>query len=64
MTQKMIEFLLKYANPSIVYRIKCEILQNISKEDGLSKEAALNVYHGIFKTECGKKICKEMFGIC
>ena len=25
--------------------------------------AALNAYHSIFKTECGKKICKEMFGI-
>ena len=64
MTQKMIEFLLKNANPSIVYRIKCEILQNISKEDGLSKEPALNVEHGVCKTGCGKKICQEMFGIC
>ena len=26
-------------------------------------ELALNAYHSIFKTECGKKICKEMFGI-
>ena len=43
--------------------VDADFLVNIM-EDGLSKEAALNVYHGIFKTECGKKICKEMFGIC
>ena len=43
--------------------VEADFLVNIM-EDGLSKEAALNVYHRIFKTECGKKICKEMFDIC
>ena len=42
--------------------VEADFLVNIM-EDGLSKEAALNAYHNIFKTECGKKICKEMFGI-
>ena len=32
-------------------------------EDGLSKEAALKAYHNIFKTSCGKMICREMFDI-
>ena len=32
-------------------------------EEGLSKEAALNAYNNIFITECGKKICKDMFAI-
>ena len=32
-------------------------------EDGLSKEAALKAYHSIFKTACGKTICREMFNI-
>lgn len=31
--KRMINFLLKNANPSIVYRVKKEILQNISKEE-------------------------------
>lgn len=42
--------------------VEADFLVNIM-EDGLSKEAALNAYHSIFKTECGKKICKEMFDI-
>ena len=42
--------------------VEADFLVNIM-EDGLSKEAALEVYHRIFKTECGKKICKEMFDI-
>ncbi|MCI7041267.1 MAG: hypothetical protein MR992_03905 [Lachnospiraceae bacterium] len=46
-----------------LFTLEADFLVNIM-EDGLSKEAALNVYHGIFKTECGKKICKEMLGIC
>ena len=29
----------------------------------ISKEAALNAYKRIFKTACGKKICREMFGL-
>ena len=35
----------------------------IIMEDGLSKEAALKAYHSIFKTACGKTICREMFNI-
>lgn len=42
--------------------IEADFLVNIL-EEGLSKEAALNAYNNIFKTECGKKICKEMFAI-
>ena len=42
--------------------VEADFLVNIM-EDGLSKEAALEVYHRILKTECGKKICKEMFDI-
>ena len=30
-------------------------------DDNLTKEAALKAYNCIFKTECGKKICREMF---
>lgn len=41
--------------------VEADFLVNIM-EDNLSKEAALNIYHNIFKTECGKKICEEMFG--
>ena len=48
---------------SKLLNLKIHITVNIM-EDGLSKEAALKVYHRIFKTECGKKICKEMFNIC
>ena len=33
-------------------------------EDNLSKEAASHAYHTIFKTECGKQICRDMFGLC
>ena len=43
--------------------VESDFLVNIM-EDGLSKQAAFNAYHSIFKTECGKKICKEMFNIC
>lgn len=42
--------------------VEADFLVNIM-EDSLSKEAALNTYNNIFKTECGKKICKEMFGL-
>lgn len=40
--------------------VEADFLVNIF-EDGLSKEAALNAYNNIFRTECGKKICREMF---
>lgn len=42
--------------------IEADFLVNIL-EEGLSKEATLNAYHDIFKTECGKKICREMFAV-
>ena len=42
--------------------IEADFLVNIL-EDSLSKEVALNAYNNIFKTECGKKIFKEMFEI-
>lgn len=40
--------------------VEADFLVNIY-EDHLPKEAAINAYHNIFKTECGKKICREMF---
>lgn len=42
--------------------IEADFLVNIL-EESLPKEAALSAYNNIFKTECGKKICREMFGI-
>ena len=42
--------------------VEVDFLVNIM-EDGLSKEAALKAYHSIFKTTCGKMICREMFDI-
>lgn len=43
--------------------VEADFLVNIL-EDNLSKEAALSAYSRIFKTECGKKICRAMFGLC
>lgn len=40
--------------------VEADFLVNIM-ENGLTKEAALNAYYHIFKTECGKLICKRMF---
>ena len=42
--------------------VEADFLVNIM-EDGLSKEAASKAYHNIFKTESGKRICREMFDI-
>ena len=42
--------------------VEADFLVNVM-EDGLSKEAALKAYHSIFKTTCGKMICREMFDI-
>lgn len=42
--------------------VEADFLVNIM-EDSLTKEAALQAYNRIFKTECGKKICREMFGL-
>ena len=46
------------------YRIlvEADFLVNIM-EDGLSKESAETIYRDIFKTESGKRICREMFGL-
>ena len=42
--------------------VEADFLVNIL-EDGLSKEAALQAYQNIFKTESGKNICQEMFAL-
>lgn len=42
--------------------VEADFLVNIM-EGGMSKDATLNVYNDIFKTECGRKICREMFGL-
>lgn len=42
--------------------IEADFLVNMS-EDNLSKKAVQIAYDKIFKTSCGKKICKNMFGI-
>lgn len=42
--------------------VEADFLVNIM-EEGSSKEAAIKTYQNIFKTSCGKKICREMFGI-
>ena len=60
------EKMLTYNNiDEIDYQIlvEADFLVNIM-EDGLSKEAALKAYESIFKTTCGKMICREMFDFC
>ena len=42
--------------------IEADFLVNIM-EDHLSKEDAKKAYDRIFKTDCGKTICREMFGL-
>ena len=42
--------------------VEADFLVNIL-EDGLSKEAALQAYQNIFKTESGKNFCQEMFAL-
>ena len=42
--------------------VEADFLVNIM-EDNLSKEAAQHAYDSIFKTERGKKICREMFSL-
>ena len=42
--------------------VESDFLVNLY-EDGASKEAVETAYNKIFKTEAGKKICREMFGI-
>lgn len=40
--------------------VEADFLVNIM-EDNLSKEAASHAYHTIFKTECGRQICRDMY---
>ena len=40
--------------------VEADFLVNMY-EDNLSKEAVLKAYDSIFKTEYGKKICKDMY---
>ena len=42
--------------------VEADFLVNIL-EDKLSDDAAKNAYRNIFKTESGKKICREMFAL-
>lgn len=42
--------------------VEADFLVNMY-EDGLSKEAVKHAYDSIFRTESGKKICIEMFGL-
>ena len=46
----------------IDYQILVEFLVNMC-EDELSEEALQNAYRNIFRTETGKKICREMYDI-
>lgn len=41
--------------------VEADFLVNMYEEN-LSKQAVQNAYNKIFKTSCGKKICKMMFG--
>ena len=42
--------------------VEADFLVNIC-DDNLTKDAALKAYNNIFKTESGKKICRDMFGL-
>ena len=42
--------------------VEADFLVNIMESE-MSKEAAEKAYHNIFRTECGKTICREMFDI-
>ena len=42
--------------------VEADFLVNIMESE-MSKEAAEQAYHNIFRTECGKTICREMFDI-
>lgn len=42
--------------------VEADFLVNLF-EDGSSAETVKNVYDTIFKTESGKQICREMFGV-
>lgn len=42
--------------------VEADFLVNLY-EDGLSMEKIERVYQNIFRTEAGKKVCREMYGI-
>lgn len=42
--------------------LEADFLVNLY-EDGLGKEAAEKAYDSVFRTETGKKICRDMFGL-
>ena len=42
--------------------VEADFLVNLY-EDGVTKEAVMHAYNKIFRTEHGKRICAEMFGI-
>ena len=42
--------------------VEADFLVNMM-EDDFSKSAVQTAYNKIFKTSCGKKICKDMFGL-
>lgn len=42
--------------------VEADFLVNIM-EDRLSDKVALSAYRNIFRTACGKKICREMFAL-
>ena len=42
--------------------VEADFLVNIM-EDNLPDKAALSAYQNVFRTVCGKKICKEMFAL-
>ena len=42
--------------------VEADFLINLY-EDGVTKEAVMHAYNKIFRTEHGKRICAEMFGI-
>ncbi len=42
--------------------VEADFLVNLH-EDGVSKEAVAHAYKTIFRTDSGRKLCREMFGI-
>lgn len=43
--------------------VEADFLVNLC-EDGLSAQAVEHVYQKIFRTDSGKRICREMFHLC
>jgi hypothetical protein len=42
--------------------VEADFLVNLH-EDSVSKDAVKTAYDNIFKTQSGRKICREMFGV-